>query len=716
MLPLLLLLLHSSILEALVSSDSGPAASTPAWKTLQGSPPLVIARGGFSGIFPDSSIDAYKLAVNTSVPNVVVWCDLQLTKDEAGICFPEVKLSNATDIYNVYPERTRDYLINGVPTRGLFTIDFNLTELSTGVYSRTNKFDGNRYRILTVEDVVKSVKPPGLWLNIQNDKFFREHNLSVQKFLRSLSTKRVSVNYLSSPDVGFLRSIKLVINSRTTRLVFRFLEQNEIEPTTNQTYGSLLQNLKLIKKFASGILVPKGYIWPADSNLYLQPHTSVVSDAHKEGIQVFVSDLINDVPFSYNSSYDPLAECLTFIDNGAFSVDGVLSDFPITPSAAINCFSGIGENATKTVNTLVISKYGSSGDYPACTDLAYRKAISDGADVLDCPVQMSKDGIPFCFSSIDLTESTTVAQSSFSNLATSIPEIKSGSGIYTFSLTWNEIKNLTPSILNPYANYRLYRNPKVKNQGTFLTLSDFLTMTKDRTHGILISIENAAYLTEKQGLTPINAVLDALHKAGYDKIGPQKVMIQSTHSSVLKKFKENSKYERVYKVIASIHDALDSAVADIKTFADSVVIQKSSVFPVTAAFLVKTTNTVSKLQSFNLSVYVETFSNEFVSQAWDYYSDAFVEINSFVLGAKVHGIITDFPKTADRYRKNLCLNVGKKTPPYMSPIKPGILLQKVSQDYLPPPSPPLPVLEDTNVTEPPLPAVSGFRAAAPASA
>ncbi|WVZ19522.1 hypothetical protein V8G54_006844 [Vigna mungo] len=40
--------------------------------------------------------------------------------------------------------------------------------------------------------------------------------------------------------------------------------------------------------------------------------------------------------------------------------------------------------------------------YPPCTDLAYEKATSDGVDVLDCPVQMSKNGIPFCLNSIDL--------------------------------------------------------------------------------------------------------------------------------------------------------------------------------------------------------------------------------------------------------------------------------------------------------------------------
>lgn len=84
---------------------------------------------------------------------------------------------------------------------------------------------------------------------------------------------------------------------------------------------------------------------------------------------------------------------------------------------------------------MVISKCGASGDYPGCTDLAYTKAIADGVDVLDCPVQLTKDGTPFCLSSINLTESTTVAHSSFSNLTTTIPEIRAGSGIFTFSLT-----------------------------------------------------------------------------------------------------------------------------------------------------------------------------------------------------------------------------------------------------------------------------------------
>lgn len=156
----------------------------------------------------------------------------------------------------------------------------------------------------------------------------------MRSYVLSLS-RSVVINHLSSPEASFLGSVANRLNLNITKLVFRFLEPNAIELSTNQTYDSLSKNLTFIKTFASGILIPKYYIWPTDASGYLQPHTSIVSDAHKAGLEVFVSEFYNDLPLSYNYSYDPVAEYLNFVDNGDFSVDGVLSDFPITPSAAI---------------------------------------------------------------------------------------------------------------------------------------------------------------------------------------------------------------------------------------------------------------------------------------------------------------------------------------------------------------------------------------------
>jgi len=43
----------------------------------------------------------------------------------------------------------------------------------------------------------------------------------------------------------------------------------------------------------------------------------------------------------------------------------------------------------------------------------------------------------------------------------------------------------------------------------------------------------------------------------------------------------------------------------------------------------------------------------------------------------------------------------------MSPIEPGKLYKQISELFLPPLPPPAPVLIDSNVTEAPLPSVSG---------
>lgn len=98
------------------------------------------------------------------------------------------------------------------------------------------------------------------------------------------------------------------------------------------------------------------------------------------------------------------------------------------------------DNAAKP---LVISHNGASGDYPDCTDQAYQKAVDDGADVIDCPVQVTKDGIPICMSSIDLIDVTNVAKSEFASQTTTINDLKAGPGVFTFNLTWDDIsKNL----------------------------------------------------------------------------------------------------------------------------------------------------------------------------------------------------------------------------------------------------------------------------------
>ncbi|XP_019082629.1 PREDICTED: glycerophosphodiester phosphodiesterase GDPDL1-like [Camelina sativa] len=707
------ILLCGVVLIQLFAPRIDAQRSRSRWQTLSGEAPRVIARGGFSGLLPDSSLDAYNLAIQKSVADVVLWCDVQLTKYGVGICFPDLNLANASTVQYAYPKGQKSYPVNGVTTQGWFTIDSTMRDLQNvalirGILSRSDRFDGNGYTILMIQNVAEQIKPQGgFWLNVQHDAFYEEHNLSMSSFLLSAS-KTVSMDFISSPEVNFFKKIAGRFKRNGPSFVFQFLGKEDVEPTTNQTYGSILSNLTFVKTFASGILVPKSYILPLDDKQYLIPHTSLVQDAHKEGLKVYVSGFANDADIAHNYSFDPVSEYLSFVDNGDFSVDGMLSDFPLTASASIDCFAHIGRNATKQVDFLVISKNGASGDYPGCTNLAYEKAIKDGADVIDCSVQMSSNGTPFCLSSIDLGDSTMVAQTPFRNRLTTVSEISSDGGIYTFSLTWPEIQNLTPAISNPYRSNSMLRNPNESNSVNLISLCQFLDLAKNSTSlsGVLIIVENVVYLREKQGLDVIRAVLDTLTETGYNNITTTKVMIQSTNSSVLLEFKKQSKYETVYRIEETISDILDSAIQDIKKFANAVVIGKSSVFPATKRFVTGQTAVVERLQKSQLQVYVELFQNEFVSQKLDWFYDATVELNTYTYGAGINGTITEFPFTAAKYKRNRCL--GRKViPPYMSAIQPGNLLNiLVSSPAFPPAQAPNLVFTNADVSEAPLPPVA----------
>lgn len=711
-----------SLLLLLLLLGSAAAQKGSTWKTLSGDAPAVIAKGGFSGLFPDSSDNAYLFAASTQ--DSALWCDVQLTKDGVGICLPDIKMDNCTTISDLFPKGKKTYRVNGVSTTGWFSVDYNSTDLANvtllrAILSRTNRFDGS-FPMVPVEVALSQYKAQ--WLNVQYDSFYSQFNLSMRSYILSMS-KQYTVDYISSPEVSFLKSL-LGRVGRKTKLVFRFLNEGLVEPSTNQTYGSMLKNLSSIKTFASGILVPKHYIWPVTADNYLQPYTSVVDDAHKAGLEIYAADFANDFALSYNYSYDPLAEYLGFIDNGAFCVDGLLTDFPITPLEAIGCFSNLNNTKADHGAPLVISHNGASGDYPDCTDLAYQKAVADGADVIDCAVQVTKDGIPICMSSIDLMDVTTVASSQFASQAGVINDIKAVAGVYTFNLTWEDIaNNLKPMISNPFGKSSLSRNPRSRNAGKFMRLSDFLAFAKGKDlSGIMITVEHASFMAEKLGFGVVDAVIKALDESGYSKQTAQKVMIQSTNSSTLVKFKQQAKYNLVYKIDEVVKDAAPSSLADIKKFADAVSVSTKSVYPETSNFLINQTNPLVKsLQSAGLPVYVYLLMNEFFSQPYDFFSDATAQINALVHkggeGGGVDGLITDFPGTAHRYKLNSCKGMGDKTPYYMLPPQRGGLLGVImDKAALPPAMAPMPVLTDSDVAEPPLPPVSNTTAPAPSHA
>ncbi|KAJ6731771.1 GLYCEROPHOSPHODIESTER PHOSPHODIESTERASE GDPDL6-RELATED [Salix purpurea] len=709
---LVFLVIHAT----LANSES----ASKKWLTLNGRGPSVIARGGFSGLFPESSDFANQMALATSLSDVVVLCNLQLTKDGVGICQGDIRLDNTTNIAMVFEKGSKTYKVNGQDITGWFAIDFTADQLLANVslvqniFSRPSAFDA-MLPISTVDDV-RSSNPPAFWLNVQYDAFYTENKLSVANYIQK-AARLQGVNYISSPEIGFLKKISGLVNKAKTKLVFVFLDKNATEPTTKQTYGSILGNLATIKTFASGIVVPKDYIWPVNAANYLEAPTSLVKDAHKLSLEVYASGFANDFTTSYNYSYDPSAEYLQFIDNSQFSVDGLITDFPPTASEAVACFAQYTDIKPTKEQALIISHNGASGVYAGSTDLAYQQAVEDGADIIDCSVQMSKDGVAFCLDSVDVTADTTAA-TSFMSLSTTIPEIQESAGIFSFDLSWSDIQTLQPQLTSPFENKGgLPRNPANKDKGKFFTLPEFLEFAKVKAvTGILINIENAAYLASQKGLDIVSAANTALSNATFDKQSTQKVLIQSEDTSVLSKFKNVPAYSRVLYLKDEISDAPRTPVEEIKKYADAVTLPRFSIVPTVNGFTTATTKVVNEMQAANLSVYVSVLRNEFISLPFDYFSDPTIEIATYTSGIGVDGIITEYPATASRYLRNPCSSNSMPDSSYsIMPAEAGSLLKTVPEETQPPASSPTPALDVADVVDPPLPAVTKPESPPPAT-
>lgn len=91
---------------------------------------MVIARGGFSGIAPESSNPAYTLALQTGLAGTILLCDLQFSKDAEGFCQYNLNLQNSTDISTVFQNlKPKTYNINGRNVEGFFGVDFLADDL-----------------------------------------------------------------------------------------------------------------------------------------------------------------------------------------------------------------------------------------------------------------------------------------------------------------------------------------------------------------------------------------------------------------------------------------------------------------------------------------------------------------------------------------------------------------------------------------------------------
>lgn len=643
------------------------ADNTTAWNTLDGSPPLVIAHGGSSGIFPDQTDAAYLFAATFSLPNSAAFCDLQLTKDGYGICRSGIDLNPSTTVNNTFPQLLSEYTVNGVPTQGFFSIDLtasqvlnNLTATQSNL-ARSPYYDG-KFFVLQPTDVLSIVSVASnttlIWINVEYPSFFVQHKLDMSSYILSLITD-MPVDFISSPEIAFLKAVKTGAGKNSPNLVLKIGLDEEVEPSTNLTYGAILSDLKTIATYASGVLVPKEYIWPVDNvTMYLGTETKLVSEAHAAGLAIYASTFVNDpVTSIYNYSFDPIREYLQFAPTTSPMVDGFLTDFPSTASEALACFRGATRAVRKAgTKPFIISHNGASGDYPGCTLLAYEGAVAGGASHIDCPVQMTQDGVAICRESPNLLTNTDVStHSNWMSRTSSIPQLQAKVGLFSINMTWAEIQSLKATMFSPEADFGIKRNPAYSQQESVLTLSDFLSYAKNTSAGILIDIQNGYFLETEVGLDVVGTVLKSLNASGLST--SDRVVIQSEDSAVLRRFQQLTNYTLVFKVTETNVLVTKTEVAEVKGLANIVTLPRGLVQATNSFYLLNKTDIVDLFHAQNVSVFVSFLRNEFVTIPYDYESDPTLEIATLLESYQVDGLITDFPATASNYLSNTCSNL-----------------------------------------------------------
>lgn len=113
----------------------------------------------------------------------------------------------------------------------------------------------------------------------------------------------------------------------------------------------------------------------------------------------------------------------------------------------------------------------------------------------------------------------------------------------------------------------------------------------------------------------------------------------------------NQNFQKVLLIKETISAAPNMTVGEIKKYADAVSIRRASMIKGSDSFTTSFTTVVDDMHAANITVYAFPFRNEFVSLAFDFFSDPMMEIATYLAhdGLGVDGVMTEFPATANAY-------------------------------------------------------------------
>ncbi|MGH3736479.1 MAG: glycerophosphodiester phosphodiesterase [Micromonosporaceae bacterium] len=336
---------------------TGPEAATAATAATPATRPIVIGHRGASGYRPEHTLASYRLAIKQGADYIEP--DLVSTKDGQLVARHENEISGTTDVAD-HPEfagRKTSKTIDGRTVTGWFTEDFTLAELKTlrakerlpELRPANTRFDG-AFQVPTLQEVIdlarkesrRTGRTIGIYPETKHPTYFASIGLALEpKLVATLRANDLDgaddAVIIQSFETANLRALDAVIDVPLAQLLHTSGKPYDFVVTGDpRTYRDLAtpEGLAWIAGYADGIGVNKNLIVPRDSAGRLLEPTSLIDDAHTEGLIVHAWTFRNEntfLPADFRIGDDPAAwgdfaaEYALFYSLG---VDGVFADQP----------------------------------------------------------------------------------------------------------------------------------------------------------------------------------------------------------------------------------------------------------------------------------------------------------------------------------------------------------------------------------------------------
>ncbi|WP_433888263.1 glycerophosphodiester phosphodiesterase [Streptomyces sp. CA-111067] len=327
--------------QAQDSGDAAPAhpaakPGTPGKSRPGGLPvPAIVGHRGTAGYRPEHTFGSYDHALEIGAD--IVEQDVVPTRDGHLVCRHEPEIGGTTDVadHAEFAGRRTTKTIDGVPTTGWFTEDFTLAELKRlraverlpAVRQRNTIYDG-RWDIPTFAEVLDWAERKGrergrpVWLHTEtkHPTYFRGIGLPLEERLVALLRP---YGRLRAGAPQFLQSFEAQSLQRLGRLGAAPAKIFLLNGLTSQPWDFVVSGdkrtvadlvtpagLKWIAGFAQGIGPTAELVIPLDATGHLLKPTTLVRDAHRQGLVLHPFTARNEnqfLPVDFRTGTDPNA-------------------------------------------------------------------------------------------------------------------------------------------------------------------------------------------------------------------------------------------------------------------------------------------------------------------------------------------------------------------------------------------------------------------------